>query len=195
MSCSCEKRYQALLTFHTASNKMLAGAWERGYPLYWFMVMSCTHMYSSGYCAKCIEQCSVSNGITVCYPVEPLELHISVSVHCYGEFSVAKLWSWSHPRPWSLPSDNFHLEFCVGAHLGSGNKTTVILQVHAHGSGVGGAFHHFCIGYYTLQTVIKHYFLYLQFLHLLSVLNPLHSLDPTSPCVAVSLWMLQWIWE
>jgi len=44
----------------------------------------------------------------------------------------------------------------VGAHLGSGNKATVILQVHAHGSGVGGAFYHFCIGYYTLQTVIKH---------------------------------------
>ena len=32
----------------------------------------------------------------------------------------------------------------------------MILQVHAHGSGVGGAFYHFCIGYYTLQTVIKH---------------------------------------
>ena len=32
----------------------------------------------------------------------------------------------------------------------------MILWVHAHGSGVGGAFHHFCIGYYTLQTVVKH---------------------------------------
>ena len=36
----------------------------------------------------------------------------------------------------------------------------MILQVHAHGSGVGGAFHHFCIVYYALQTVIKHGALY-----------------------------------
>ena len=84
---------------------------------------------------------------------------IGVSYHyhvrCYGQFSVGKLWSWSHPRPWSLPSDNFHLEYFGTCTFGSGNKTTVILQVHAHGSGVGGAFHHFCISYYTLQTVIK----------------------------------------
>ena len=50
------------------------------------------YTYSSGCCAKCIDPCSVSHGITICYSVKLLDFHIVVNVHCcYGEFSVGKL--------------------------------------------------------------------------------------------------------